>query len=73
LKFSRQDPDFLLPRSEQDCASSENHRFMRVSMFEKKIIDMLVDQVWAIIYETMVTPVMNCVISRAIASLLTTA
>ncbi|CAF1353887.1 unnamed protein product, partial [Didymodactylos carnosus] len=46
-----------------------NQRSLRVSMFQKKIVDMLVDQVCAIIYGTMVAPMMNYVSSRAIASL----
>ena len=50
---------------------AQNHRSLRVSIFQKKIVDMLVDQVCAIIYGTMVAPMTNYVISRAIASLST--
>ncbi|CAF3863404.1 unnamed protein product, partial [Adineta steineri] len=50
----------------------QNHRSSRANVFQKRIVDMLTDQVCAIIYGTMVTPMTNYVISRAIASLSTT-
>lgn len=51
--------------------NTQNHRSIRVSMFQKKIVEMLVDQVCAIIYGTMVAPMTNYVISRTIASIST--
>ena len=52
---------------------AQNHRSFRVGMFQKKIVDMLLDQVCALIYGTMVAPMMNYVISRAISALSTAA
>jgi hypothetical protein len=52
---------------------AQNHRSLRVSMFQKRIVDMLVDQVCAILYGTLVSPMMNYVISTAISSLSTAA
>ncbi|UJR06676.1 hypothetical protein I4U23_010962 [Adineta vaga] len=50
---------------------ARHHRSLRSSIFQKRIVDMLADQVCAILYGTMVTPMMNYVISRSIASLST--
>ncbi|CAF4050160.1 unnamed protein product, partial [Adineta steineri] len=50
---------------------AQNHRSLRASIFQKRIVDILTDQVCAIIYGTMVTPMMNYVTSRVIASLST--
>ena len=50
---------------------AQTHRSFRVGMFQNKIVDMLVDQVCAIIYGTMAAPLMNYVIPRAINALST--
>ena len=51
----------------------QNQRPFRASMFQKKIIEMLVDQVCSIIYGTMVAPLMNYAISRTVSALSTAA
>jgi len=44
---------------------AQRQRLLRITMFQKRIVDILVDQVCAIIYGSMIVPITNHVISKA--------
>ncbi|CAF4871145.1 unnamed protein product, partial [Rotaria sp. Silwood1] len=71
LKFKKDEHRISTETVLMKIVGSENHSSLRVSIFQKKIVTILVDQVCAILYGTMVTPLKNFVISQAIAAMST--
>ncbi|CAF1257028.1 unnamed protein product, partial [Didymodactylos carnosus] len=71
LKFKKDEQRISTETVLMKIVGSENHSSLRVSIFQKKIVTILVDQVCAILYGTMVAPLKHFVISQTIAAMST--